>query len=333
MGGLNFWRLPLPVPRQLLKPAKAADNGVVSAKIAIASDCNLRCRYCFIDKVSGEVMSLSCARKVLEELIVSPGNKKRIGIYGGEPLLQFPLVRSMVEHGRALGGAHDKDVFFSIATNGMLLNEDNLEFFSSRGVHLAISCDGVYGKNLRLKRDGRGVNRVLASRLRDIFQMIPGSHITVLQGIHPQNVDWMFDNFQYLAGLGFGNFNFEIICGLRWEDGHHESFSRGFLRIRQFITERISSRNFLFLEPLNRLLLSDNNALAYSLEFDTRGNKSSIPYPFKNISPEKIQNGMKILSLRQELCRDMAQELFRMRASRRYYAQYIREAQKLAVGV
>lgn len=323
----------MPVPRQLFKPEKALDSDFVSAKIAIASDCNLRCRYCFIDKGSGEVMSFSCARKVLEELIVSPGNKKRIGIYGGEPLIQFPLVRSIVEYGISLGDAHNKDIFFSIATNGILLNKNNLEFFGSRGVHLAISCDGAYGENLRVNQNGRSINRVLISRLRDVFQMIPSSCITVLQGIHPQNVDWMFDNFQYLANLGFRNFNFEIICGLRWEDCHHESFLRGFLKVRQFITKSISSGDFLFLEPLSRLLLSDNNALAYSLEFDTYGNKASIPYPFKNINPEKIQNGMTILSLRQKLCRDMAEKLFKISASRRSYARYIREAQKLAVGV
>ena len=130
----------------------------------VAHDCNLACTYCFAGKgeYHGErsLMSLETGRKALDMLVASSGKRVNLEVdfFGGEPLMNFDVVRSLVEYGRSLEKEHNKKFRFTLTTNGMLLNDEILEFANKEMANLVLSIDGrkeVHDR-MRPRRGGQG---------------------------------------------------------------------------------------------------------------------------------------------------------------------------------
>ena len=100
----------------------------------IAHDCNLACKYCFAEE--GEyhgdrsLMSFEVGKKALDFLIANSGNRVNLEVdfFGGEPLMNFQVVKDLVAYGRSQEEKHNKKFRFTLTTNGMLLDEDIMEF-------------------------------------------------------------------------------------------------------------------------------------------------------------------------------------------------------------
>ena len=100
----------------------------------IAHDCNLACRYCFAEE--GEyhgrraLMSYEVGKKALDFLVANSGNREHLEVdfFGGEPLLNWKVVKQLVEYGRSLEEANHKKFRFTLTTNGVLLNDEIMEF-------------------------------------------------------------------------------------------------------------------------------------------------------------------------------------------------------------
>ncbi len=94
----------------------------------IAHDCNLACEYCFAGKgeYHGEraLMSFEVGKKALDFLVANSGNRVNLEVdfFGGEPLMNFQVVKQLVEYGRSLEAPHNKKFRFTLTTNGVLLN-------------------------------------------------------------------------------------------------------------------------------------------------------------------------------------------------------------------
>src|SRR5262249_10309067 len=103
----------------------------------------LTCSYCYQNsKQPGRAMDLSTVEKAVDLLLASPEPERKLGLYGGEPLLRFDLIRHAVE--RAEHGSHrGRRVRFGIVTNGTLLDEERAEFLARHDVETRISFDGV----------------------------------------------------------------------------------------------------------------------------------------------------------------------------------------------
>ncbi len=100
----------------------------------IAHDCNLACRYCFAEE--GEyhgrraLMSLEVGKKALDFLIANSGSRRNLEVdfFGGEPLMNWQVVKDLVAYGREQEKKHDKNFRFTLTTNGVLLNDEIMEF-------------------------------------------------------------------------------------------------------------------------------------------------------------------------------------------------------------
>ena len=100
----------------------------------IAHDCNLACQYCFAEE--GEyhgrraLMSFEVGKKALDFLIANSGGRRNLEVdfFGGEPLMNWEVVKQLVEYGRAQEKLHDKHFRFTLTTNGVLLNDDVIDF-------------------------------------------------------------------------------------------------------------------------------------------------------------------------------------------------------------
>ena len=130
----------------------------------IAHDCNLACRYCFAEE--GEyhgrraIMSYEVGKQALDFLIANSGNRRNLEVdfFGGEPLMNWDVVKRLVEYGREQEKIHDKNFRFTLTTNGVLLNDEIMEFCNKEMANVVLSVDGrkEVHDNMRPFRNGSG---------------------------------------------------------------------------------------------------------------------------------------------------------------------------------
>ena len=113
---------------------KKRETVVKALCLHIAHDCNLACKYCFAEE--GEyhgrraLMSFDIGKKALDFLVANSGNRVNLEVdfFGGEPLMNWQVVKDLVAYGRSLEEKNNKKFRFTLTTNGVLLNDDILEF-------------------------------------------------------------------------------------------------------------------------------------------------------------------------------------------------------------
>lgn len=130
----------------------------------IAHDCNLACKYCFAGE--GEyhgdrgLMSFEVGKKALDYLVANSGTRVNLEVdfFGGEPLLNWEVVKQLVAYGRSLEEPKHKKFRFTVTTNGTLLTDDMMEFINKEMSNLVLSIDGRKKVNdyMRPYRGGRG---------------------------------------------------------------------------------------------------------------------------------------------------------------------------------
>ncbi|MBP1760253.1 MAG: six-Cys-in-45 modification radical protein [Firmicutes bacterium] len=130
----------------------------------VAHDCNLRCKYCFAGTGafggSRTMMDLETGKKGIDFVLESSGHRDHceVDFFGGEPLLNFKLVKDLVEYGRKAGAAQGKTIKFTLTTNGVLLNDKIQEFLEREEISVVLSLDGRPEVHDRMRpySDGQG---------------------------------------------------------------------------------------------------------------------------------------------------------------------------------
>jgi uncharacterized protein len=136
---------------------------IKSMCLNVAHDCNLRCEYCFAAK--GDfgrgrmLMPLNVAKKSIDFLIANSGDRYNLELdfFGGEPLMNFDVVKETVRYARSLEKEHHKNFRFTITTNGILLDDDKIDFINREMSNCVLSIDGRKEVNdrLRVRADGK----------------------------------------------------------------------------------------------------------------------------------------------------------------------------------
>jgi len=114
----------------------------------VAHDCNLRCEYCFAGTGafggSRTLMDLETGKKGIDFVLESSGHRNHceVDFFGGEPLLNFGVVKALVEYGRKAGAAQNKTIKFTLTTNGVLLNEEIQNYLKQEEISVVLSLDG-----------------------------------------------------------------------------------------------------------------------------------------------------------------------------------------------
>ena len=130
----------------------------------IAHDCNLRCKYCFASTgdfgAGRRLMPLEVGKKAIDFLIANSGERHNLELdfFGGEPLMNFDVVKEVVKYARGLEKIHNKRFRFTVTTNGMLLDDDKIDFINKEMSNVVLSIDGRKEVNdrIRTRVDGSG---------------------------------------------------------------------------------------------------------------------------------------------------------------------------------
>ncbi len=191
----------------------------------VAHDCNLRCKYCFAD--TGEfhggrcLMSAETGKKAIDFVIKSSGARKNIEIdyFGGEPLMNFGVVKEITEYAKAEGEKHGKNFRFTVTTNGILLNEDIKKYINENMSNVVLSIDGTKETNdrMRYRVDGSGSYDSIVPKFQDLAESRNQDRYYVRGTFTAYNKDFAKDVI-HLADLGFKQTSVEPVVAPETED-------------------------------------------------------------------------------------------------------------------
>ncbi len=191
----------------------------------IAHDCNLACRYCFAGEGEyhgrRELMSFEVGKKALDFLVANSGNRVNLEVdfFGGEPLMNWDVVKKLVLYGRSIEKEHNKRFRFTMTTNGILLDEEKLAFINREMGNLVLSLDGrreVHDR-MRPRRGGQGsYDEILPKFLRAAESR--GQMNYYVRGTYTRyNLDFAEDVLHF-ADLGFKQISVEPVVADGSED-------------------------------------------------------------------------------------------------------------------
>jgi uncharacterized protein len=171
--------------------------------ISITQQCNLRCSYCYIEK-NNSVMSTETARQIINNIYDhSPENEKiDIGFFGGEPLLEFDLVKSIVHLIKEHPKYNSKLVEIDLVTNGTIFSDEIGKFFAKHDISFCLSCDGppnIQDKFRRYK-DGSGSSATVKNTIKRVLEHLP--YILVNAVYTPETFTSLPETIEYFSSLG-----------------------------------------------------------------------------------------------------------------------------------
>ncbi|MCI7413318.1 thioether cross-link-forming SCIFF peptide maturase [Hornefia butyriciproducens] len=186
----------------------------------VAHTCNLSCSYCFAaqGRFHGErgLMSLETGKRALDFLVENSGDRVNLEVdfFGGEPLMNWDVVKGIVEYGRSIEKEHGKNFRFTLTTNGVGINDEVIEF-SNREMHnVVLSLDGRKEVHDRLRKtvDGRGSYDLIVPKFRKFVEARGGRNYYMRGTFTHANTDFTNDIF-HMADLGFDQLSMEpVVC-------------------------------------------------------------------------------------------------------------------------
>lgn len=200
---------------------KEKTSGVIKALcIHIAHTCNLNCEYCFASqgKYHGEraIMSLEVGKHALDFLVENSGTRRNLEVdfFGGEPLMNFDVVKEMVAYARSIEKEHNKNFRFTLTTNGLLIDDDVIEFANKEMSNVVLSLDGrkeIHDK-YRVDYAGNGSWERIVPKFQKLVEARGGKNYYMRGTFTHENPDFLKD-IQEMLDLGFTELSMEpVVC-------------------------------------------------------------------------------------------------------------------------
>lgn len=184
----------------------------------IAHDCNLSCRYCFAGegeyKGNRSLMSFETGKKALDFLVENSGNRRNLEVdfFGGEPLLNFDVVKQIVAYGRQIEREKEKHFRFTLTTNGVLLNDEVIDFANREMDNIVLSIDGRKEVHDRMRpfKNGAGSYELILPKFKKVAETRNQTRYYVRGTFTHDNLDFVQDILS-LADEGFEQISMEPV--------------------------------------------------------------------------------------------------------------------------
>ena len=186
----------------------------------IAHDCNLKCKYCFASQGdfggAKSIMSFEVGKKALEYLVDNSGSRKNLEVdfFGGEPLMNFEVVKQLVEYGNELGKEKGKNFRFTITTNGVLLDDEIIDYVNEHMHNVVLSLDGRKSINddMRPTLNDKGSYDIIVPKFQKLIEKRKDKYYYVRGTFTRDNMDFSKDVLHF-KDLGFDLTSVEPVVG------------------------------------------------------------------------------------------------------------------------
>jgi sulfatase maturation enzyme AslB (radical SAM superfamily) len=248
-------------------------SGIDEIRLNLTEQCNLRCEYCYLN-FSNTRMEANTGKNIIDFFIEQEGEEKTISFLGGEPLLEFELLREFVLYANSKAKLYNKKVSYKIATNAILLNEEKIEFLKAYDVELHISMNGW--KELHDKtRDKSYDNLVWKIQLLHALGY-KKEKIIILMVLFPNTINTLKENIESIQKLWLSKIFLEMYIGKKyvWNTENYRELENN---LKEVYTLSLKEKDFeivnfsqkpekKYLDISTRWTVSDNS-LSF---FDTR---------------------------------------------------------------
>ncbi len=200
---------------------KERSEGIVKALcLHVAHSCNLNCEYCFASqgKYSGEraLMSFETGKRALDFLIENSGTRRNLEVdfFGGEPLMNWQVVKDLVLYARSIEKEHKKNFRFTLTTNGMLIDDDVIDFSNKEMSNVVLSLDGrkEIHDRFRVDYEGRGSWDRIVPKFQELVKSRGGKNYYMRGTFTHANPDFLED-IKVMLDLGFDELSMEpVVC-------------------------------------------------------------------------------------------------------------------------
>ena len=203
------------------KYERLTENSPVKAMcLNVAHDCNLRCGYCFASTGdfggARKLMPLEVAKKAIDFLVENSGKRRNLEVdfFGGEPLLNFDVVKKTVEYAKNREKIYNKNFRFTITTNGVLLDDEKIEYINHHMNNVVLSLDGRREVNDRIRRrvDGSGSYDLILPKFLKLVEGRKDKDYYVRGTFTKYNLDFVKDVL-HINDCGFDQISVEpVVC-------------------------------------------------------------------------------------------------------------------------
>ena len=193
-------------------------NEVKALCLHVSHDCNLRCKYCFADEGAyhsvRETMSFEVAKSAIDFLLENSGNRKvlEVDFFGGEPLMNFDVVKRTVYYAKAEAEKRGKRFLFTTTTNGLLLDDETIRFFNEEMENVVLSLDGRKEVHDAVRKtvNGKGSFDAVIEKIKKFVRCRGDKHYYVRGTFTAKNLDFSKDVL-FLADEGFDSISVEPV--------------------------------------------------------------------------------------------------------------------------
>ncbi len=205
---------------------KAKTSGVIKALcLHIAHTCNLNCSYCFASqgKYHGEraLMSFEVGKRALDFLIENSGTRRNLEVdfFGGEPLMNFDVVKKLVKYARSIEKEKGKNFRFTLTTNGVLVDDDVIDFANKEMSNVVLSLDGRKEVHDRYRVDyqGRGSYDIIVPKFQKFVKARGGKNYYMRGTFTHANPDFLED-IKTMLNLGFTELSMEPVVAAEGDE-------------------------------------------------------------------------------------------------------------------
>ncbi|MDO5123294.1 MAG: thioether cross-link-forming SCIFF peptide maturase [Eubacteriales bacterium] len=199
---------------------KNNSNVIKALCLHVAHTCNLNCSYCFASqgKYHGErsVMSFEVGKQAFDFLVANSGTRRNLEVdfFGGEPLMNWEMVKQLVAYARSIEKEHNKNFRFTLTTNGMLIDDEVIEFLNKEMSNVVLSLDGRKEVHDLFRKDysGNGSYDRIIPKYKRLVEAREGKNYYMRGTFTHNNVDFTEDIF-HMADLGFTELSMEpVVC-------------------------------------------------------------------------------------------------------------------------
>ena len=186
----------------------------------VAHTCNLNCSYCFASqgKYQGDraIMSYEVGKRAFDFLIENSGSRRNLEVdfFGGEPLMNWDVVKKLVAYARSIEKEHNKNFRFTLTTNGLLIDDEVIDFLNKEMSNVVLSLDGRREVHDLFRKDyaGNGSYDKIVPKFKKLVEARNGKDYYVRGTFTHNNVDFTNDIF-HMADLGFTELSMEpVVC-------------------------------------------------------------------------------------------------------------------------
>lgn len=223
-------------------------------KLTLTTRCSSSCAYCFVNKTN-ERMTVEVAEKGVDLILSSPGRKKVIELFGGEPFLEFGLIKKITDYAQKIAGRDGKDLTVSVCTNLTALSEEQITFIRDHELKITVSLVGKkeHHDKFRFFANGEGTYNRVIQNLKVLSANISSANLGISFVVPASLSHLLFDNFRHIINLGVSrNINLEIVENFeKWGRDEQVNFIHNLKMLIAEVCKSINSNDPIFLNPIN----------------------------------------------------------------------------------